>query len=65
MRSLPSKIPSLVERGSLSSEDCLLVLADLIVDSYLEDRKNKHIEIEANQKKDYHKDALNLRKGPF
>lgn len=54
MKSLPAKLPRINAGVSLSDEDYLLVLADLIVDSFLEERKKKQIEIEANEKKDYH-----------
>lgn len=54
MKSLPAKLPQINAGVSLSDEDYLLVLADLIVDSFLEERKKMQIEIESNEKKDYH-----------
>jgi hypothetical protein len=65
MKTIPPELPSMVLGKKLSDEDCLLVLADLIVDSYLVERKKKQFEIETNEKKDYHKDALNKTEGLF
>jgi len=43
----------------------ILVLADMIVDSFLEEKKKNLIEIEAKSQKDYNIGAINKSKGLF
>ena len=59
MKSLPTQHLSYSPNKHLSDEDSLLVLAELIIDSYLENNKVRRVEIDTNEKKDYHNNALN------
>jgi|GEM_PF-5475767 len=49
----------------IKGDESCLILADMIIDLYLDHKKKKQIEIEAQSQKDYNIEAINKSKGLF